>query len=177
MIKITIRNRNFNKLIILCLLIALPVNVFALENSNVTSNTGVYRPGVGFYLKMDNSSTWNPATDVYLGWDNAAGDLPVAGDWNADGRSETGVVPARCRVLSEDGQQQRLEPGDGCISWVGQCRRRPPGCRRLECGWSIGDRRVPARCRVLSEDGQRQRLEPGDGCISWPGTMPQATSR
>jgi len=87
MIKITIRNRNFNKIIILCLLIALPLNVCALENSN----TGVYRPGIGFYLKMDNGSTWNPATDVYLPWDNAAGDRPVAGDWNTDGRSETGV--------------------------------------------------------------------------------------
>ena len=139
MIKITIRKRDFNKLIILCLLIALPVHVFALENSNVTSNTGVYRPGVGFYLKMANSSTWNPVTDVYLGWDNAAGDLPVAGDWNGDGRSENGVVPVWSRVLSEDGQQQHVEPCDGCISWVGQCRWRPPGCRGLEWGWSIGE--------------------------------------
>jgi len=40
---------------------------------------------------MDNSSTWNPSTDAYLAWDNAAGDRPVAGDWNADGRTETGV--------------------------------------------------------------------------------------
>ena len=59
--------------------------------TNTIAETGVYRPGDGFYLKMDNGSTWNPATDVYLAWDNAAGDLPVAGDWNVDGRSETGV--------------------------------------------------------------------------------------
>ena len=45
----------------------------------------------GFYLKMDNGSTWNPSTDRYLRWDNAANDLPIAGDWNADGRTETGV--------------------------------------------------------------------------------------
>jgi hypothetical protein len=51
----------------------------------------VYRPGAGFYLKMDQTSTWTPSTDVYLAWDNAAGDRPVAGDWNADGRTETGV--------------------------------------------------------------------------------------
>jgi hypothetical protein len=85
MVKVTIRAGYLSKIIILCLLIVLPVNVFALENSNVTFNTGVYRPGVGFYLKMDNSSTWNPSTDVYLAWDNAAGDLPIAGDWNMDG--------------------------------------------------------------------------------------------
>jgi len=49
---------------------------------NVTSGmskTGVYRPGAGFYLKMDNNSTWVPSTDVYLTWDNAKGDLPIAG--------------------------------------------------------------------------------------------------
>jgi PKD repeat protein len=58
---------------------------------NARSKTGVYRPGVGFYLKMDNRSTWNPSSDMYQGWDNAAVDLPIAGDWNGDGRSETGV--------------------------------------------------------------------------------------
>ena len=59
--------------------------------THAMSHTGVYRPGAGFYLKMDNSSIWNSSTDIYLAWDNAAGDLPVAGDWNADGRTETGV--------------------------------------------------------------------------------------
>jgi PKD repeat protein len=60
-------------------------------NGEGIPETGVYRPGVGFYLKMDNSGTWNPSTDVYLAWDNAAIDLPIAGDWNMDGRTETGV--------------------------------------------------------------------------------------
>ena len=110
--------------------------------SNSSSITGIYRPGAGFYLKMNNGSTWNPSTDrylawdnavnrssrlpvtgmrmgeprpaciglvsgsisrwimaargihrpiVYLAWDNAVIDLPIAGDWNADGRTETGV--------------------------------------------------------------------------------------
>ena len=62
-----------------------------LTITSVAPTTGVYRPGAGFYLKMDNGSTWNPSTDKYLAWDNAAGDLPIAGDWNADGRTETGV--------------------------------------------------------------------------------------
>ena len=51
------------------------------------TRTGVYRPGAGFYLKMDSGTSWNPSTDRYLAWDNAAHDLPVAGDWNADGRN------------------------------------------------------------------------------------------
>jgi thermitase len=47
--------------------------------TNWTVTTGVYRPGAGFYLKMDNSSVWDPATDVYLAWDNAHADLPISG--------------------------------------------------------------------------------------------------
>jgi PKD repeat protein len=66
------------------------INVTAITVTNATSETGVYRPGVGFYLKMDNGSTWT-TTDKYLAWDNATGDHPIAGDWNADGRVETGV--------------------------------------------------------------------------------------
>jgi hypothetical protein len=40
---------------------------------------------------MDNGSTWNASTDLSLAWDNAAGDRPIAGDWNMDGRAETGA--------------------------------------------------------------------------------------
>ena len=60
-------------------------------NADGKDETGVYRPGAGFYLKMDNENTWNPTTDVFLAWDNAAIDLPIAGVWNANGKDETGV--------------------------------------------------------------------------------------
>ena len=62
-----------------------------LTISTAPGTTGVYRPGTGFFLKMDNGSTWNPSTDKYLAWDNYPTDLPIAGDWNADGQTETGV--------------------------------------------------------------------------------------
>jgi outer membrane protein assembly factor BamB len=57
------------------------INVTAVPApvTNATATTGVYRPGAGFYLKMDNTSTWNPSTDLSLTWDNANGDLPIAG--------------------------------------------------------------------------------------------------
>jgi hypothetical protein len=48
-------------------------------NNDRRTETGVYRPGVGFFLKMDNGTTWAPTTDLSLVWDNAMGDLPVAG--------------------------------------------------------------------------------------------------
>jgi hypothetical protein len=50
-------------------------------NGDGRAETGVYRPGVGFYLKMDNGSSWNPSTDRYLAWDNAANDRPIAGNF------------------------------------------------------------------------------------------------
>jgi len=61
-------------------------------NADGKAETGVYRPGVGFYLKMDNSNTWNPLADQYLTWDNAAEDLPIAGDWNAVGSPGQGYI-------------------------------------------------------------------------------------
>ncbi len=48
-------------------------------NNDGITETGVYRPSAGFYLKMDGGSSWNPSTDVFLAWDNANGDVPVAG--------------------------------------------------------------------------------------------------
>jgi hypothetical protein len=40
---------------------------------------------------MDNGNTWT-SSDRYLTWDKNAGDLPIAGDWNGDGKDETGVT-------------------------------------------------------------------------------------
>jgi hypothetical protein len=61
-------------------------------NGDGITETGVYRPGAGFYLKMDQLGIWNPLTDKYLAWDNAEGDLPIAGNWNtATVQTETGV--------------------------------------------------------------------------------------
>jgi PKD repeat protein len=84
----------------------------------VSAKTGVYRPGAGFYLKMDNGSTWIPSTDVYLAWDNAAGDLPIAGDWNNDGRSETGVYrPGAGFYLKMDNGSTWIPSTDVYLAW------------------------------------------------------------
>jgi PKD repeat protein len=86
--------------------------------TNAMSKTGVYRPGVGFYLKMDNGSTWIPSTDKYLAWDNAAGDLPIAGDWNMDGRSETGVYrPGVGFYLKKDNGSTWTPSTDKYLAW------------------------------------------------------------
>jgi hypothetical protein len=41
---------------------------------------------------MDNGSTWNPSTDMYLAWDNAAIDRPIAGDRNSMVLSKLGCI-------------------------------------------------------------------------------------
>ncbi len=84
----------------------------------VMAETGVYWPGAGFYLKMDNGSTWNPTTDMYLAWDNAANDLPIAGDWNSDGRTETGVYrPGAGFYLKMDNISTWAPSSDVYLAW------------------------------------------------------------
>jgi len=88
--------------------------------------TSVYRPGVGFYLKMDNGSTWNPSTDVYLAWDNAASDRPIAGDWNKDGRTETGVYrPGVGFYLKMDNGSTWTPSTDVYLAWDNAVGDRP----------------------------------------------------
>jgi PKD repeat protein/FtsP/CotA-like multicopper oxidase with cupredoxin domain len=99
------------------------INVTA---KNATATTGVYRPGAGFYLKMDNGSTWTPSTDKYLAWDNAAGDLPVAGDWNKDGFAETGVYrPGAGFYLKMDNGSTWTPSTDKYLAWDNAAGDRP----------------------------------------------------
>jgi len=102
------------------------INVTAAPVLNATATTGVYRPGVGFYLKMDNGSTWNPSTDKYLAWDNAAADLPVAGDFNKDGQAETGVYrPGVGFYLKMDNGSTWNPSTDKYLAWDNAVGDRP----------------------------------------------------
>jgi hypothetical protein len=87
-------------------------------NTSIPTLTGVFRPGVGFYLKMDTSSAWTPGPDIYMAWDNAAGDLPLAGDWNRDGRTETGVYrPGAGFYLKMDNSSTWTPATDIYLAW------------------------------------------------------------
>ena len=95
-------------------------------NMDGQAETGVYRPGVGFYLKMDNGNTWTPSTDLYLAWDNAAIDLPIAGDWNMDGRTETGVYrPGAGFYLKMDNGNTWNPSTDLYLAWDNAAVDRP----------------------------------------------------
>jgi hypothetical protein len=62
-------------------------------NNDGIDTVGVYRPSVGdFFLSnaVVSSTTTNPLVDLQIDF-GAAEDLPVAGDWNADGFDSVGV--------------------------------------------------------------------------------------
>ena len=62
-------------------------------NGDGRTETSVYRPGTGFYLKMDTGSSWNPSTvfnPSYI-FRGEAGWTPIVGDWNGGGTTKIGV--------------------------------------------------------------------------------------
>ena len=62
-------------------------------NGNGLTKVGVYRPANGlFVLDWDGDGLFTGADKAYnLGVGRVAGDVPVVGDWNGDGRSEVGL--------------------------------------------------------------------------------------
>jgi hypothetical protein len=60
-------------------------------NGDGITETGIFRPGSGFYLDMNNNGAWDPTSDTLLAWGLQPNDIPVTGDWNGDGITETGI--------------------------------------------------------------------------------------
>jgi FtsP/CotA-like multicopper oxidase with cupredoxin domain len=63
-------------------------------NGTGKTNIGVFRNGTWF-LNVSGTGAWNPApggTDVTYPSFGRAGDIPVTGDWNGDGKTKIGVV-------------------------------------------------------------------------------------
>jgi len=76
-------------------------------NGDGRAEIGVWRPSdLCFYLDVNGDGKWDPANqDVKLGPLGKIGDVPMAGDWNGDGRDEIGVWdPGSCYFyLDNDG--------------------------------------------------------------------------
>ncbi len=61
-------------------------------NGDGVDDVGVWRPSTGrFYLDVDGSFTWTRGVDVITDAFGIPGDIPVAGDWNDDGKDDIGV--------------------------------------------------------------------------------------
>ena len=60
-------------------------------NGNGFTKTGIFRPGTGFYLDMNNNGQWDSG-DRMLAWGLLLpNDTPVTGDWNGNGITEAGI--------------------------------------------------------------------------------------
>jgi PKD repeat protein len=61
-------------------------------NSDLITETGIFRPGGTWYLDMNNNGTWDSTpTDKTFSWGKQPGDIPITGDWNRDSVTETGI--------------------------------------------------------------------------------------
>jgi predicted phosphodiesterase len=61
-------------------------------NRDGITETGVFRSGGHWYLDTNNNGTWDgspPDTEFY--WGKQLGDIPITGDWNGNGITETGI--------------------------------------------------------------------------------------
>jgi len=59
------------------------------------TKTGIFRPGGNWYLDMNNNGTFDGTpTDKTFFWGKVPGDIPITGDWNGDGITETGIFRA-----------------------------------------------------------------------------------
>jgi peptidoglycan hydrolase-like protein with peptidoglycan-binding domain len=63
-------------------------------NGDNITETGIFRPTVGFYLDLNNNGQWDAVGDTMLAWSGLGlqpNDIPVTGDWNGNGITETGI--------------------------------------------------------------------------------------
>jgi predicted outer membrane repeat protein len=78
-----------------------------------TTKIGVYRPSnISFYLDFNGNGRWDGATIDRQYRFGSAGDTPISGDWDGDGKFEIGIHRARIRTFCLDmNGNGRWDPG------------------------------------------------------------------
>ncbi|MFO1020364.1 MAG: VCBS repeat-containing protein [Planctomycetales bacterium] len=78
--------------------------LITVKSVSAPSAIGIVRNG-GFYLDANNNGAWNSTADAYFTFGNAT-DIPLAGDWNGDGKTDIGVVPEWNLFLDLNGNRK-----------------------------------------------------------------------
>ena len=87
-------------------------------------NIGVFRNGP-WYLDYNGNRAWDPASGDVSFWFGTSGDLPIAGDWNGDGKDEIGVFRNGPWYLDYNGNRD-WDPASGDVSfWFGTSGDKP----------------------------------------------------
>ena len=99
---------------------------FINVTSRVSSKIGVFRPSSGIWSLDSNGNFAWEGSDKSLSW-GLPNDIPVLGDWNADGKDDIGIFRPSSGIWSLD--------SNGNFAWEGSDKslsgttRRYPGCR------------------------------------------------
>ena len=83
-----------------------------------TDKIGVFRNGP-WYLDYNGNRVWDPLSGDVSFWFGTSGDVPVAGEWNGDGKDEIGVFRNGPWYLDYNGNKE-WDPLSGDVSfWLG----------------------------------------------------------
>ncbi len=90
-------------------------------NGDGVDQIGVYRPATStFYLDLNGNGAWDGAAADRIFQFGAAHDLPIAGDWNGDGRDDIGVYrPASAAFYRDANGNGQWDAGIDVVSLFG----------------------------------------------------------
>jgi hypothetical protein len=67
------------------------VNQAGTSPTSTVARAGVFRAGFLWLLDLDGNQQWDSPPDAVDAFGGIAGDIPITGDWNGDGRTKIGI--------------------------------------------------------------------------------------
>ncbi len=83
------------------------------SSSGFPSRVGVFRSGFYWLEDVDGNQQFNQPPDQAFAFGGVAGDIPITGDWNGDGRTKVGVYrPSNGLFILDTNGNQQFDGGD-----------------------------------------------------------------
>ncbi len=78
-----------------------------------TAKVGIFRSGFYWLEDVDGNQQFNQPPDHAFAFGGVAGDIPITGDWNGDGRTKVGVYrPSNGLFILDSNGNQQFDAGD-----------------------------------------------------------------